>query len=58
MLDLTIATNCIRIMKEYGTYRGQKIGRIDSPSYRFPLHQNGQIVLFKEDLFPSDSELR
>lgn len=64
MIDLTIATNCIRVMKENGTYRGQRIGRLVKDVYGeisrisgFPEHSEGRIVLFREQLTPSDSEL-
>jgi len=64
MIDLTEATNCIRVMQENGTYRNHKIGRINiavngltSMISGFPFYREGQIVLFYDELTPSDSEL-
>lgn len=52
MLDLTDATNCIASMKENRTYRGEKIGRLrESPRTLTP-YREGEIVLFREEIFP------
>lgn len=55
MIDLTRATNCIVAMRENGTYRGERVGRVTD---NFPGYRKGQIVLFSEEPFPSDSQLR
>ena len=64
MLDLTLATNCIRAMKENGTYRGERIGRIKSSVHGMvslicgvPCYIPDQVVLFREELDPSDFSL-
>jgi len=64
-LDLRIATECISVMKESGTYRGQRIGILRKDVYGltgritgFPSDYKGKIVLFREELYPSDSEMR
>ena len=62
MLDLTIATNCIRIMRENRTYRDHKIGIVKSESYdakvtSIPGYPIGKVVLFRDELNPSDSQL-
>ena len=64
MIDLTEAINFIRVMKENKTYRNHKIGRINmavngltSEISGFPFYREGQIVLFYDELTPSDSEL-
>ena len=55
MLDLIIALNCIRVMKEYGTYHGEKIGRIKkviptltSDVSGFPDSRVGEIIIYRE----------
>lgn len=55
-MDLTIATNCIRVMKEYGTYRGHRIGIVRaSPDTHVSQisgvsnYRPGEIVLFREE---------
>ena len=64
MMDLGIAINCIRVMKENRTYRDHKIGRINTPVNGLtsmvsgvPHNPEGKIVLFYDELYPSDSEL-
>lgn len=58
MLDLTVATNCINRMKERGTYRGHKIGRIVSGgTYGLSEYKDGQVVLFREELEPFSVEM-
>ena len=64
MIDLTRAINCIRVMKEYGTYKSHRIGRVHtnvnrltSIVSRVPGYHEGQVVLFRDELYPSDSEL-
>ena len=57
MKDLTQAINCIRAMKENGTYKGHRIGRIKKAIYgetsmisEVPYYNEGEIVLFREEL--------
>lgn len=64
MIDLSVARNCIEVMKKYGAYNGQKIGRVDallngllSLLPGIPDYRGGEIVVFREQLTPSDSEL-
>ncbi len=64
MIDLRDAQNCIRIMKENGTYRGQRIGRVKtnvcgqvSRVSGIPGYLEGRTVLFYDELHPSDSQL-
>ena len=53
MVDLTIATNCIRVMKEYGTYHGERIGRVAKDfSGMVGGYREGEIILFREELDP------
>lgn len=64
--NLSAATNCIKAMKENGTYRNNRIGIINSNINGgltsivsgFPDFHKGEVVLFREELFPSDSQLR
>ncbi len=50
MLDLSNAINCIKIMKEYGTYRGEKIGRIvRAVSGLVIKYRRGEMVLYTEE---------
>ncbi|HEW79159.1 MAG TPA: hypothetical protein ENH34_04235 [Phycisphaerales bacterium] len=64
MIDLIGAINCVRVMKEYGTYESHKIGSIHidvngltSMISGVPDYHEGQIVLFRDELHPSDSKL-
>lgn len=65
MIDLTRAMECIKTMQKYGTYRGHKIGRINTPVVNgidsvisgVPHYNDGQVVIFREELSPSDSEM-
>lgn len=64
MIDLRTATNCIKAMKEDGSYRNDKIGRIKTDVIGLtsiisgvPLYSVGRVVLFHEELFPSDADL-
>jgi hypothetical protein len=59
MIDLTKAINCIRVQKENHTYQGAKVGRITKDcSGRATHYSEGRIVLFTEQLSPSNAELR
>jgi len=65
MIDLSVILNCIRVMKEYGTYRGEKIGIIrkniptlTSAASGFPDSRRGKLVLYREHIFPDDSQLQ
>jgi len=65
MIDFTRATNCINIMKRNGTYRGQKIGIVRQPLKglfgilsEVPHHEEGEIVLYTEELEPSNSQMK
>jgi len=59
MIDLTRATNCITVQKQYGTYRGAKVGRIaEDCDGMLGGYREGQIVLFREELHPSDFQMR
>lgn len=64
MIDLTQATNVIRVMKEYGNYTGQKIGMIKCNTTSkvslvsgVPHYCPGQIVLFREEVEHMNSSL-
>tara|TARA_Y100000310_G_scaffold342767_1_gene447344 strand:+ start:1703 stop:2008 length:306 start_codon:yes stop_codon:yes gene_type:complete len=49
MIDLTIATNCIDVMKGYGTFRDHRIGRLcRDVSGSAVLYREDEIVLFTE----------
>lgn len=39
-------------MKENRTYRGQKIGRLTQPTRTLNRYETGDIVLFREEIFP------
>ena len=65
MIDLSKALNCIQLMKQRGTYEGQKVGILRRNFYGMvskltsvPEHIRGQVVLFRDELEPSDSSLR
>ena len=65
MADLMEAINCIRAMKGYGTYDGQRIGVINHRLTTltdvisgFPVFRKGMIVLFREEMEPTDSQLQ
>ena len=47
MIDLKQTLDCIKVMKEYGTYRDQKVGRIREDANGMVSHYNtGQIILY------------
>jgi hypothetical protein len=61
MIDLTTARNCIEAMKENGTYRSHKIGRVINPIggmtsavSGFPVYQEGEIVIFRKESSPEE----
>lgn len=67
-IDLSNAINCIDVMKRDSVYRGHKIGIIkgsnpDSDNYSdkglssHSHYSNGDVVLFREDLHPSNSQI-
>ena len=58
-LDLRVAVNCINEQKRNGTYDGAKIGIVkdDFPQGIGPSYKRGNIILFREYLFPINSEL-
>lgn len=48
-VTLEVAANCIRVMKENGTYRGEKVGRVIREfGGAARIYKEGEIVLFKE----------
>lgn len=50
MIDLTIAQNCIKTQREYGTYHGEKIGIVVKPCSGLVLEYSvGEVVLFTEN---------
>lgn len=50
MIDITRAQNCIKMMKEYRTYRGEKIGIVTKLCSGDVLeYKVGQVVLFTEE---------
>lgn len=55
MINLAVARNCLRVMQENGTYENQRIGRVKTAIEGY--YREGQIVLFREEVTPSDSEL-
>ena len=58
MIDLSRATHCIEAMKEIGTFRGEKIGIVvDTVNGEVAGYKSGQVVLFREEMTPNDSEL-
>jgi hypothetical protein len=65
MTTLEDALNCIEIMKKMGIYRGHKIGKINkkvptitSDISGFYDYSPGEIILFREELFPSDGQVQ
>ncbi|HEA46480.1 MAG TPA: hypothetical protein ENH99_01735 [Candidatus Pacearchaeota archaeon] len=59
MNDLSDALNCIEEMKRCGTYGGQKIGRVvEEFTGQVMGYSAGEIILYTEELTPSDAELR
>jgi hypothetical protein len=65
MLDLTRTTNCIKVMKKYGTYDKHKIGvmkrdvsTITAAVSGFPERLNGELVLYREEKWPNDSMMQ
>jgi hypothetical protein len=58
-MDLTAAINCIRVMKEYGTYRDHRVGVLRTPvSGDASGYDKGRVVIYRQELSPSDSEMR
>ena len=59
MIDLSRATHCIEAMKERGTFRGEKIGIVvDTVSGEVAGYRSGQVVLFREEMTPTDGQLQ
>lgn len=65
VIDLTKATNCIRVMKEYGTYNDHKIGimKEDVPTLTsmvsgFREGLKGKLVLYREEYSSDDGPRR
>jgi hypothetical protein len=62
MTGLIDALYCIKVMKKYRTYKGEKIGRLKRNIYGavsavsgHPDAERGKIVLFREEKWPEDS---
>lgn len=59
MIDISKALDCIGAMKKCGTYRNQKIGVLRQAfSGMVANYSLGDVVLYREELTPSDAELR
>ena len=58
MINLSYAINCIKTMKENGTYEGEKIGRISIALNGFNSYKEGEIALFRDELDHSDFDGR
>lgn len=54
MATLKDAFNCIEVMKESKTYRGEEVGIITKPFSGFvtPNYQPGTVVLYKKEVSP------
>ena len=64
MIDSTDAKNCIAYMRERGTYHGYRIGIVKrelrglvGAISGFPEYCGGEVVLFREEMTPSDSQI-
>jgi len=59
MIDLSTALSCIETMKRDRIYRGQKVGWLrQGLNGMVTSYSDGEVVLYKEELSPSDAELQ